>query len=93
MNPGVTRWPSSRRLLAGYALAFGLLLINGVVTFWNLRAIAENSRAVAQTHEVFIGLDAVLSDLRDAETGQRGYLLTGDERYLGSVPEGRRVGR
>jgi PAS domain S-box-containing protein len=82
MNPGVTRWPSSQWLLAGYALAFGLLVINAVVTFWNLRAIAEDSDAVLQTHEVIVGLEAVLSDLRDAETGQRGYLLTGDERYL-----------
>ena len=68
--------------MAGYALAFGLLVVNAVVTFRNLRMIAENSRAVAQTHEVIVGLDAVLSNLRDAETGQRGYLLTGDERYL-----------
>ncbi len=82
MNPGVTRWPSSRRLLAGYALAFGLLVINAIVTFWNLQAIAADSDAVHQTHEVIVGLEAVLSNLRDAETGQRGYLLTGDERYL-----------
>ncbi|MGP0062246.1 MAG: CHASE3 domain-containing protein [Isosphaeraceae bacterium] len=82
MSPGATRWPSSQRLLAGYALAFGLLAINAVVTFWNLRTIAENSRDVAQTHEVIVGLEGVLSNLRDAETGQRGYLLTGDERYL-----------
>ena len=82
MNPGVTRWPSSQLLLAGYVLAFGLLVINAVVTFWNLWTIAEDSKAVAQTHQVIVGLDAVLSNLRDAETGQRGYLLTGDERYL-----------
>ena len=34
------------------------------------------------SHDVVVGLDDVLSNLRDAETGQRGYLLTGDERYL-----------
>jgi PAS domain S-box-containing protein len=82
MSPGDMRWPSSHRLLVGYALAFGLLAINAVVTSWNLRTIAENTRAVAQAHEVMVGLEAVLSNLRDAETGQRGYLLTGDERYL-----------
>ena len=80
MSPGDMRWPTSRRMLAGYAVAFGLLVINAVVTFWNLRTIAENSKAVIQTHEVGAGLDAVISNLRDAETGQRGYLLTGDER-------------
>lgn len=82
MNPGDMRWPSSQRLVAGYALAFGLLVVNTVITFWNLRSIAENSNAVTRTHEVIVGLDDVLSNLRDAETGQRGYLLTGQERYL-----------
>ena len=82
MSPGDMRWPSSHRLRTGYALAFGILAINAIITFGNLRAIAENSRAVAQTHEVIVGLEAVLSDLRNAETGQRGYLLTGDAQYL-----------
>jgi PAS domain S-box-containing protein len=82
MKPGMMRWPSSKRLVAGYALAFSLLVANTVVTFWNLESIDRNSRDVARTHEVLVGLEAVLSNLRDAETGQRGYLLTGDERYL-----------
>ena len=54
------RWPSSQRLMAGYALAFGLLVVNTVITFWNLRSIAENSKAVTRTHEVIVGLDDVL---------------------------------
>ena len=29
-------------------------------------------------------LNSLLQDMLDAETGQRGYLLTGDEKYLGS---------
>ena len=89
MNPGVMRWPASKRLMAGYALAFSLLVVNSVVTFWNLRAIAGNSRDVAQTHEVLVGLEAVLSNLRDAEIGQRGYLLTGDEPYLAPYHQAR----
>jgi PAS domain S-box-containing protein len=35
-----------------------------------------------RSHDVIKALDDVLSDLRDAETGQRGYLLTGEEAYL-----------
>ena len=38
MNRGVMRWPSSQRLVVGYALAFALLIVNAVVTFWNLRS-------------------------------------------------------
>ena len=46
------------------------------VAIRNAAAGAEQSRvAVEQTHEL-------LSRLTDAETGQRGYLLTGDPGYL-----------
>ncbi len=91
MNPGMMKWPSSKRLVAGYTLAFGLLVVNTIVTFWNLETIDRNSRQVSQTHEVLVGLEAVLSNLRDAETGQRGYLLTGDERYLAPYLEARKM--
>jgi PAS domain S-box-containing protein len=37
---------------------------------------------VAHTHEVIGELEALLSTLKDAETGQRGYLLTEDKTYL-----------
>jgi PAS domain S-box-containing protein len=89
MNPEVMRWPASKRLVAGYALAFGLLVVNTIVTFWNLETIASDSRHVSQTHEVLVGLETVLSNLRDAETGQRGYLLTGDNRYLDPYTDAR----
>ena len=34
------------------------------------------------TYEVLNSLDETVGQLSDAETGQRGYLLTGDETYL-----------
>ncbi|KJH70886.1 CHASE3 domain-containing protein [Aliterella atlantica] len=40
------------------------------------------SRWVQHTHEVLLELETILSNMTDAETGQRGYLLTGDDRYL-----------
>jgi CHASE3 domain sensor protein len=33
-------------------------------------------------HAVITEIEQVLTDLQDAETGQRGFLLTGDERFL-----------
>ena len=37
---------------------------------------------VAHTHEVLDALEQLISTLKDAETGQRGYLITGEPRYL-----------
>jgi len=36
----------------------------------------------AQTREVVDSIDQLLSSVTDAETGQRGFLLTGEDRYL-----------
>jgi len=42
----------------------------------------ESEWRVAHTHEVLTELSLTLSSLKDAETGQRGFLLTGHDRYL-----------
>jgi signal transduction histidine kinase/CHASE3 domain sensor protein len=52
------------------------------VAYRNTLLFIENSARVTHTHQVLDALGGVLSQLKDAETGQRGYLLTGDERYL-----------
>ena len=44
--------------------------------------LIEANRWVVHTHEVIEGLEDVLSVLKDAETGQRGFVLTGQQRYL-----------
>ena len=44
--------------------------------------LLEANRWVTHTHEVIEGLEHVLSVLKDAETSQRGFVLTGEERYL-----------
>jgi PAS domain S-box-containing protein len=42
---------------------------------------------LARTRQVVDGCHDLLSLLKDAETGQRGYLLTGDEQYLAPYHE------
>jgi len=67
-------------------LAFGLLLAAVLaVGFFSHRttgALLDTVHWEVHTHKVLIELHDVLLHLNNAETGQRGYLLTGDERYL-----------
>ncbi len=67
---------------AGYFLVLALLTANGVVTWLNLRTIVEADRWIDHTREVVIELERAFSTLKDAETGQRGYLLTGEDESL-----------
>jgi signal transduction histidine kinase/CheY-like chemotaxis protein/CHASE3 domain sensor protein len=68
----------------------GLSFVLGWVTFIAIglvayRAVIEQKQAFqseAHTYEVLATLEELMSAVRDAEVGQRGYLLTGAERYL-----------
>ncbi|MCS3744151.1 response regulator [Rhizobium sp. BK661] len=64
------------------ATAVAFFVISGVIGTFNLRSLRENNARIVHTHEVILGLSKVLSSIQDAETGQRGFVLTGDERYL-----------
>ncbi|MFI1994075.1 methyl-accepting chemotaxis protein [Actinoplanes sp. NPDC020271] len=47
-----------------------------------MQAVNENQKRVAHTYQVLEALNTVLSTLKDSETGQRGYLITGKDGYL-----------
>ena len=74
------------RLGVKVAVAFALaLLIIGAVVRWSyvgMARLTDSSKSVAHTHQVMEDIDRVLSAFDDAERGQRGFMLTGEERYL-----------
>jgi PAS domain S-box-containing protein len=72
----------------GFALTLLVLLVGAVLATVNLRHLSRSQAEVAHSYEVMGQLDAVLSNVTDAETGQRGYLLTQEERYLDPYDEG-----
>jgi len=66
------------------ALLFALALVL-LVAFLSYRGWTAFDRYADQektTREILSGTDALLTSLLEAETAQRGFLLTGDERYL-----------
>jgi len=69
-------------LAIGAAIAIVLLVVNVQITVSNTRQINDNAQWVMHTHEVMDALNGLLIVMLDAETGQRGYLVTGDARYL-----------
>lgn len=69
-------------LTLGLVAVLTLFVVSGVISYYNVRTLSESAGMVAHTHEVLSALNDILSLSKDAETGQRGYLLTGDERYL-----------
>jgi CheY-like chemotaxis protein/CHASE3 domain sensor protein len=66
----------------GLVLVLTFFLISGSIAFRNIQVLRTNNQMILHSHQVLIALDDLLSTAQDAETGQRGYLLTGNDRYL-----------
>lgn len=69
-------------LYATLAAAVLLLLSVGVFTFRSLRSLIEQSDAIAHTNKVLFQTEEVISTMKDAEIGQRGFILTHDSAFL-----------
>src|SRR5262245_41640335 len=74
--------PLPVRTLSGFTVAILALLLIAVLSHRSLQSRSGSAELVAHTHQVLEQLNGILSSLKDAETGQRGFLLTGEERYL-----------
>jgi PAS domain S-box-containing protein len=59
-----------------------VLLANGWLSYRAVRTLIDNERWVTHTHQVLGNLELILSTVKDAETGERGYIITGDSEYL-----------
>jgi CHASE3 domain sensor protein len=69
-------------LLLGFAASVFALAGIGVLSYRTTTSLIDTERRVSHTHEVIASLEAGLAILTDAETKQRGFLLTGDEQFL-----------
>jgi PAS domain S-box-containing protein len=66
------------------AVIICVLIACGTVGFQSIQWIRKNSDLVSQTRESIASINQLESALIDAETGQRGYIITGNEEYLGT---------
>jgi diguanylate cyclase (GGDEF)-like protein/PAS domain S-box-containing protein len=76
------RWSVEKKIATGFALTLAILFIVGIVSYRNTRQLINDNNSVAHAHEILDELDHTLALMTDAETGQRGFIITGDEQYL-----------
>ena len=65
--------------LAGAALLVAVEVVASFQAFWQME---ESAAERTQTKYIITKADNLLSSLKDAETGQRGYLITGETSFL-----------
>jgi len=66
-----------------------LTLVSGL-SYWSGSRYLDAVRAVEQTTTLQAAIDGALSLLKDAETGERGFILTGDPQFLDPYEAARR---
>lgn len=88
--PARTRVPIRTRVNLAFALAVGVLLAIAAASYQSVSSLAETGEWIGHTHEVLAAIDAVTSAATTAETGTRGYVLTGEERFLETFEAGAR---
>lgn len=71
--------PVPARLRHSFLIFTGLLVLIFVLSFWSLNRLIKKVDWVEHTNQVLLNLENIISLLKDAETGQRGYLLTENE--------------
>jgi PAS domain S-box-containing protein len=72
----------NRNLQWGYGFSIVMLILVGYISYQAIVTLLNSNREVSHSALVIQKLEKTLSEMKDAETGQRGYLLTGKQQYL-----------
>ena len=76
------KWNVGTKIGIGFGIVLTIFVIVGGVAYRSVLRQTETANAVTRTYAVENELTQLLSSLQDAETGQRGYLITGADSYL-----------
>ena len=74
-------------VVAGFAVLLAVLAANAFLLRRQLETQIADQQWVAHTRQVSLEIELTESLLKDAETGQRGYLYTGETKYLAPYHE------
>ncbi|GAB3452751.1 hypothetical protein GCM10027321_01900 [Massilia terrae] len=69
-------------LASAYAITVVVIIASGVIALLNARTQEQTAHAVMRANQVLARLTEIETSMADAETAERGYLLTGDDSFL-----------
>ncbi|MGA2642937.1 MAG: CHASE3 domain-containing protein [Spirochaetia bacterium] len=76
------KWSIGLKIGGGFALGLAILVVLGVVSYQNTTELIVSADSVTHTYKVLGKLDGVIQAMTDAETGERGFIITGEDTYL-----------
>jgi signal transduction histidine kinase len=91
MKTAIKKFAIDLRIRVGYGTAFFLLLSSYLLTLYANSELLKQARLVDHSNKIITAVEALLSALKDAETGFRGYLLIRDEHFLTPYRDSRQI--
>ncbi len=82
------KWNVGTKISVGFGVTLAIFVIVGTISYESVTKQTEAAAWVAHTREVQNQLDELMSAMQDAETGQRGYVITGADSYLAPYTDG-----
>lgn len=82
MENAIKKLKNDIKLTRGYFAGFILLLISCLVTLYTNRELTSQAKRVVNANQIVSNIEAMLSEVKDAETGNRGYLINHDSSFL-----------
>lgn len=73
---------TNRNLKIGFGLSILLLIFSSLIAYLCIDRLLENSALVRQTNQITRTLEQVVASIQEAETSERGYLITDNVLYL-----------
>ncbi|QSQ20906.1 CHASE3 domain-containing protein [Pyxidicoccus parkwayensis] len=72
----------TRKLMLAFGSMVAILIALVVAAYSTLNKMSVANDADTQSHQVMISVRTLEGDMADLETGQRGFIITGDEKFL-----------
>src|ERR1700754_2216327 len=91
MKTAIKKFAIDLRIRVGYGEAFFMLLSSYLLPLYANSELLKQARLVDHSYKIITGVEALLSALKDAETGYRGYLLMKDQHFLTPYHDSRKT--
>lgn len=70
------------KIAGGFILILVLFISISIISFWAQNTLIDDASEVERTMAINAHIEAMIGHLKDAETGQRGFVITGKDEYL-----------
>ena len=71
-----------RNLLVSSSISMLLLIVSSTASYLSIRSLLDSNRMVNHTNEVIYNLNGATMVMVDAQTGMRGFLVSGRDEFL-----------